>query len=109
MNQDEIIEAEVEKAEQRYRDRRSAFATNRFFRSVDPLGVGPEINMAHLRMDLAEIAELYGFDSATGEYLAVEPWLTLAQQLSTWRVPVDLFDASSWRDLDIRIDDPRFT
>lgn len=95
MNRDEIIEREVEKAEQHYRDRRNAFAMNRFHRVIDPRGVDPETNMAHFQMDLAEIAELYGFNPETGEYgIQAGGWRAPIDTI--WKLPDDIFDPSGW-------------
>jgi hypothetical protein len=85
VNRDEIIEAEVEKAEQRYYIRCAKRLTLGNVDLDKPTlvwdfpGVREE-EMAHFRLDLAEIAELYGFDPATGLYFAFDsPSWSLSQ------------------------------
>lgn len=103
MNQDEIIEAEVEKAERRYWERiGTAPAPGPWFEHE---------SRSHYDMDLQEIAELYGFDPRTGEYVInAGGWCAPTDVPQMWSLSDDVFDAILGLNLDRkhRIDDPRF-
>ena len=123
MNQDDIIEAEVEKAEQRYYTRcgrGSSFSLGleKPTLVLDLPSVVQEA-LAPFYLDLQEIAELYAFDHHTGEYFDSPTWsLSRLKAMrdrqwanpQIWSLPDDIFDMSGWMNLDRshRIDDPRF-
>ncbi|WP_141216691.1 MULTISPECIES: hypothetical protein [Nocardiaceae] len=101
MNQDEIIEAEVEKAERRCFN----YYTSYVDVYSDP-NLAWQDALAEFRMDLKEIAELYGFDPRTGEYVINAGGWCAPIHARGWTVPqLEELRDHIWTS---RIDDPRF-